>query len=388
MRQLLITVALTFVCHGLFAQKGQVSKATTYKESGELDKALECIQAAIDPENEKSEKSVAWPRTWQVRGEIFQEIHKSTDKKHSALSSDPLTDAFNSYKKALELDEKDRYEKSLKVNLILLVEDLQNDAIEAYNNNSYDVALQRFEQVHEVNSMPVVTDGENLIDTAIIYNMGMAAFNAKEYDKAIEYLNEAARYGYNRGTTYVWISNAYEQKEDTVKALDILMNGFQEYPNDKDLMNGMIQTFINLRRKKEAVKYLDMAIEKNPSDVNYYLAKGDLLKDNADGDNAILCYQKALDIEPANFIALYNLGVIYFNRGVNQLKVLDTIPVNDNVAYEREMKKSEVWWKKSLPFMEKCHEIKPSDATVKESLGTLYYRLKMMDEYKAISERN
>lgn len=38
--------------------------------------------------------------------------------------------------------------------------------------------------------------------------------------------------------------------------------------------------------------------------------------------------------------------------------------------------------------MEKCHEIKPSDATVKESLGTLYYRLKMMDEYKAISERN
>ncbi len=236
--------------------------------------------------------------------------------------------------------------------------------------------------------MPVVTDGENLIDTAIFYNMGMAAFNANEYDKAIEYLNEAARYGYNRGTTYVWISNAYEQKKDTVKALDILMNGFQEYPNDKDLMNGMIQTFINLKRKKEAVKYLDMAIEKNPSDVNYYLAKGDLLKDNADGDNAILCYQKALDIEPANFIALYNLGVIYFNRGVNQLKVLDTIPVNDNVAYEREMKKSEVWWKKSLPFMEKCHEIKPSDATVKESLGTLYYRLKMMDEYKAISERN
>lgn len=388
MKQLFITIALAVACHAVFAQKGQVSKAVTCKESGELTKAMECIKNALDSTNEESEKTVCWPRTWQVQGEIYQAIYKSADKKYDALSSDPLTDAFHSYKKAAELDTKDRYGKSLKVNLALLVNDLQNDAINAYNDSVYNNALTRFEQILEINEMPVVTDGnEALVDTAIIYNCGLAALNAQQYDKAIRYLKRAAELGYNEETAYIWIAKAYENKPDTVKALETLREALLRYQNDERVLNSMLQLLLNLDRRHEAIKYLDIAIAQKPDNVNYYLTKGDLYKKNNDDEKAIKLYEEALEVDSVNFIALYNLGVIYYNRGVKQVELAADLPVNDQEAYQNQIKKSEVWWGKSLPYMEKCYQIDSSDEVILESLKNVYYRLKMMDKYQVIQNK-
>ncbi|RIJ47403.1 tetratricopeptide repeat protein [Maribellus luteus] len=388
MKQLFITIALVMVCHALLAQKGQVTKAVTYKDSGELEKALGCIQSATDPANEKSAKSVSWPRTWQVQGEIYQAIYKSADKKYGTLSSDPLTDAFDSYKKAVELDIKNRYGKSLKVNLVLLVNDLQSDAINAYNDSVYNKALTRFEQILEINEMPVVKDDKDaLVDTAIVYNCGLAAMNARQHDKAIHYLERAAELGYNEETALIWIANAYESEQDTVKALETLQKALLKYQNDERIMNSMIQILLNLNRRDEAIQYLDIAITQKPDNIDYYLTKGDLYNKIDDEENAIKLYEEALKVDSVNFIALYNLGVIYYNRGVKQVELAADVPVNDQEAYKSFIKKSEIWWGKSLPYMEKCYLINPNDEVIRESLKNVYYRLKMMDKYKEIQNK-
>ena len=54
----------------VFAQKGKVSSAQSYKDAGKLDQAVETIESTIDPSNDKSDKTLDWPRTWEVRGEI------------------------------------------------------------------------------------------------------------------------------------------------------------------------------------------------------------------------------------------------------------------------------------------------------------------------------
>lgn len=84
---------------------------------------------------------------------------------------------------------------------------------------------------------------------------------------------------------------------------------------------------------------------------------------------------------------MYNLGVIYYNKGVKQIDIANNVPANDNETYQKEMKKSEIWWEKSLPLMEKCNELEKDNRGILESLKTLYFRLKMMDEYNAISEK-
>jgi len=387
MKQLIITITMVVVCHALFAQKGQVTRASNYINSGELDKALECINAAIDPQNEKSEKSINWPRTWQVRGEVFQAIFHSKEKKYESLNGDPLTEAFSAYKKALTLDSKNTYSKSIKVNLTLLINDLQTAAIRAYEDSLYAKSVIKFEQVLEINELPLFkANNENFIDTAIVYNCGMASMKANQFDKAITCFTVAAENNYNPEASYVWMSTAYQNQKNSLKALEILVEGTQKFPTDIGLLNQLIQLLVDLDRRDEAIKYLDKAIEANDN-IDYYLVKGDLYKKDGDEENAIRQYEQALKREPENVMVLFNLGVVYYNRGVKQVELATQVPINDQAAYQEEIRKSEVWWKTSLPYMERCHQINPNDRTILETLKTLYLRLKMMDKYQEIQDK-
>ncbi|MCX6219526.1 MAG: hypothetical protein NTZ69_00880, partial [Bacteroidia bacterium] len=106
MKKILLVVILLSVNGFLFAQKGKVSSALSYKESGKLDKAWESIQEAINPANPKSEKSINWPDTWEARGEILEAISKSKDENYKKLVENPLEEAYKSFMKAIELDPK------------------------------------------------------------------------------------------------------------------------------------------------------------------------------------------------------------------------------------------------------------------------------------------
>src|SRR5690349_22080318 len=65
---------------------------------------------------------------------LLLEKKKKKDKK---LAEDPLTDTFNSYQKAIELDEYDKFSNSVNIKLTLLTNDLTNLSADALNENDY-----------------------------------------------------------------------------------------------------------------------------------------------------------------------------------------------------------------------------------------------------------
>jgi len=79
MKKIILLVAFLISVAGAYAQKGKVASAQTLKDSQKLDKALEAINEAIDPNNEKAENSINWTKTWQVRGDIYRAIYQSKD---------------------------------------------------------------------------------------------------------------------------------------------------------------------------------------------------------------------------------------------------------------------------------------------------------------------
>ena len=97
-------------------------------------------------------------------------------------------------------------------------------------------------------------------------------------------------------------------------------------------------------------------------------------------------YNKAIEANDTYFDAYYNLGALYYNKGVKQIEVANAVPASENEKYQEELKKADQWFEKALPYMEKCHELKPDQSLTLESLKNLYYRLKMMDKYNAILE--
>jgi len=388
MKRTIFLLAFILAAGGVFAQKGKVTSAQNYKDTGKLEKALETIQLAIDPSNEKAEKSIPWPKTWEVRGEIYQAIFQSTDEKIKKLAEDPLTTALESYQKALELDTKGKNANSVKIKLTLLTNDLTNQAVEAFNNNDFETALKSFEQILEIENIDVVKeDNPGAVDTVIIFNAGLAAYNAKNFEKAVEYYGEAAKHGYNGARTYSLIADSYLQMQDTVNAIQTAQEGFEKYPDDNTVLTSMIDLYLKTGQKEQAMKYLEMAIEQDPKNVTYHFAQGTLYETFGDEEHAIQSYKNAMELDPTFFNAYYNLGALYYNKGVKQIEVANAVPASDNEKYQAELKKADVWFEKSLPYMEKCRELNPDDAMTLESLKNLYYRMKDMDKYNDVLEK-
>ncbi len=387
MKRTLILLTLVAFTSAAIAQKG-VSGALSAKDQGKMDKAFEAIEAVVNSTSPKDAKTINAPRTWEVRGEIFQAIAQSKDAKVKKLSADPLFEALKSYKKALLLDKKGRNANSIKIKLTLMENDFMNQAVEAFNNEDYARALQSFEQILEMKQLPVMkADALNDIDTVIIFNAGLAAFNDKNYEKAIQFYTEAAKHGYNGGRSFSLLSKAQLENKDTLAAIKTLNDAFEKYPTDNSVLVEMINIYINTKKTNEAMKYLNLAIEQDPANASYYFARGSLLDGMNNQEDAIKSYEKAIELSKENYDAYYNLGALYYNNGVKQIEEANKVPANENARYEAELAKSDIWFAKSLPFMEKCQEIKPSDPYSLESLKNLYYRLKKLDKYEEVLKK-
>ncbi|MDD4143052.1 MAG: tetratricopeptide repeat protein [Prolixibacteraceae bacterium] len=387
MRRLVILLNLAIIILAGCSPRAKVTSSQTLKDSGKIEEALETINEAIDPNNENAEKTLNWPRTWEVRGEIFQAIFQSDDEKIKKLSDEPLTEAFNSYKKALSLDENGKTSNTLKVKLTLLTNDLTNQAVEAFNDADYAKALTSFEQILDIQSLDIIkADNPGAVDTVILYNAGLAAYNAQDYTKAIDYYKESAKYEYGGAKTYSLIANAYQMNKDTLGALDALQQGFEKYPNDNVILTSMIQLYLDMKKTEDAMKYLDMAIKQDPDNATFHFAQGTLHEKMEQMDEAIAAYTKAINSDKEFFNAYYNLGALYYNEGVKQIEYANSIPTSENQRYQAELAKADEWFRKSLPYMEKCYELDPDDKMTLESLKNLYYRLKDMDNYNKMLE--
>ena len=56
-------LALLLAC----SPKTKVTSSQSLKDTGKLNEALQTINEALDPTADNAEKTINWPRTWEVR---------------------------------------------------------------------------------------------------------------------------------------------------------------------------------------------------------------------------------------------------------------------------------------------------------------------------------
>lgn len=386
MKKLGTLLLLLIIATTSFAQKGKVTSALSYKEAGEIEKAWETIQYALDTvENSRAEKAIDWPRSYEVKGEILMEIYR---KDISGLVDEPLFEALEAFKTALKYDDKDRYSKALVVDLTFLQTDLSNYAIKTYENEQYATAMKCFEKFMEISNISIMKESsEEVIDTAIIYNAGLAAFKAEDWENAIKYFKKSADNDYNGAPSYHFAFQAYQALGDTLKSINILQEGFEKYPESETLIVELINYYIGQGNANDAINYLDKAISQNPKNVSYYTAKGATLEKLGKQEDAIKVYKEAIEMDNSQFTPYYNLGVIFYNRGVNKLNEASQLPPSATKEYDEKIAEGKNHLKEALPFIESAYSIDSSEIAILESLRLIYYRLQMNDKYEEINKK-
>ena len=109
----------------------------------------------------------------------------------------------------------------------------------------------------------------------------------------------------------------------------------------------------------------------------------DLLKDPVEAEKA---YRKAIEINPEYFEAYFNLAAIFYNKGAESQNAASNIPPKENKKYDAKIKEAKEFYKESLPFFEKAHEIKPKDRDAMLNLKEIYTKTQQYEKSKAIKE--
>ena len=378
----LISIGLSLLTPSAFSQKSKVLAAYNYELSytqsldcKELGRAVEAIEMALT-----DEQTAEWAKTWFYRGNIYYNVYISQDAACHGLSMDALDFAYESYQNALKYDDKDRYGKDIEPKISVISNLYLQRGAEYFNVKEYNKALADFERAVEVSKQFEKTD------TTALYNAALTAEKVKNYSKAAMYYEGLIDIGHNEPRIYHFMAEANMQLGDTTKALQAIMSGRKVHPRDQDLIIDELNYYLKAGETDRALKNLEEAIAQMPNNAQLHFARGTLLDNSDDFQGAEGAYLKALELQPGYFDANYNLGALYYNRGVEFVDHAATLGENQVKEFKEAEKNSKIYFGKALPYLEKANELDPYDRDTMLSLKNLYSRTGNDEGYKRISE--
>lgn len=374
MKQISPILLVLLISLGGCSTKRYVRQVEHLIDDGKLEDARELIHLATD-----STVNNQWAKTYLVYGKLAQTAATSKKKKDRDLFENPLQLAYKNYIKALDLDEKGKLDNSVSLLWPKLSNDFVDKGVKAFKARKYREAMISFEYVSKIAEYDIF---KGLVDTGIIYNAGLAAYNAEIYEKAVKHFTTCKEMDYGGVNLYLLLKNTYASMNDSVNILQILKEAFEKFPEEKEVLVQLVNYHISAGMNNEALDFLKIAKEKDPDNATYFFAEGLIYDRIGKVKNAKNAYQRSIDLDPDLFTSQYNLGALIFNQGV--IMVEEANKILDNEKYTAAREAADLQFAEALPYLEKAHELNKDDIDTMETLKLIYYRLKMMDKYRRI----
>ena len=405
-------VAVLFICVMSFAlakaQPNNVVSAYTYLQSWLNQKDFSDLkkgQARIDTAaNNPSTSGKA--KTWVYRAQIYEAIFEKnfadslakipeakkdrTSLAYLSVGVSELETAILSYKKAIDLDTKNDYSDDAKKFLRICVEDYSYKANSLASAKRYEEAVEYSEKSFDFTQKLV-----GKTDTFTLNQAAICAMRAKQYDKSISLYEKLIAIHYKPLIGYGAIIELYKQKGDDAGYKASIEKARVAYPNEYSFILDELNLALKEGKIDEAIKNLNLAIEKDPKNAELHLvlaqtyqkmawakpkpANFDELLKKSETE-----YQSAVDVKPDYFTGFYNYGVFYNNLGI--LINDDAQKLTKMQDIQAEEKKANAVFLKAIPLLEKAMELNPTDKDTMKALKQLYAKTNQTDteKYKKI----
>ena len=266
------------------------------------------------------------------------------------------------------------------------------------NTQNYKEAIDAYVKAIDLQSSPAIRK----VDPNYYFFAGqLAAYlgteNVQYFIDGEKYLTQAKDLGFTdeQGNLYYFLFHCYygqreADKENILKAKNILLEGIEKYPQNERIMEGLIQLYTskdNVGNPAELVGRLDKMLSEKPENADLWFARGQIFFKLKNFDECINSFLKVNELRPNDYDANFYLGYFYIAKGdeVNRNfnKRLDSISSQEE--YQAGLKEVSRAYMKALPYFEKAMEIRPDAVDCAEYLKQLCFRLRdeegVMDKY-------
>lgn len=354
-----------------FAQPG-VAMAYQANKEGDYAAAAGYIDEAL-----KNEKAATKEKTWRYRGDIYFNI--ALDSALTAQYPEAVKTSFESYTKATELAKNKQYTSDYERRIASLQTLALNNGVTHYNVGDYAGAARNFDMAK------VIASSQGVVDSIAVFNSAIAFEKAGMYDEAVSSYKECISIGHMVPDVYQFASNTLKTKGDTLAAIEVVREGRKAFPRHQPLIIEELNYYLTRGEFGKAEENLRIAAEQDPTNEILFFSMGSVNDELGNSERAEEAYRKALEIQPDYFEANYNLGALYFNRGVE--KVNEANEISDNTKYEAAMKEADGVFGQALPYLEKAHALQPEDMATVRSLKDIYVRVGNDDMFMEMNKK-
>ena len=359
-----------------YSQSNKRTSAYMYLQNMELDKAKTAIDEASIHVKTKED-----PKTWLYKGEIYYQIAVSPLPVFSDLDKNAPTVAYEALLNAKKYDLKGKYEDEIAQYLGYLTSAFYASGGQSFQDGDYASAINDFEIAFNI------AKENGVFDTIAAFNIGMAGVLSDDPAIATEYLAKCIEVQFDDPRVYTFYNRSAKQLGDTVRALEIIKQGRERYPEELTLLLEEAQLYLEQGKKEELLASLLLAIEADPENSNLYFLVGKTYDDKKEYVVAEEYYKKAAELKPDFFEAYYNIGAIYVNQAAEVQGEANDLPLNETEKYDELTAIASKHLEAAVPYLEKALEVRPDDVPTITALKEAYARLKMDDKLEQMNNK-
>ena len=379
MKKLLILLVLFSSCAVISPlQKSKYLTLSNLIDSGKYTEAKDVVEDMIADKH-----SQRWPKTWYYKGHLCQAAYAEGSKKSNIalteLYPNQLAEAYSAYTTALALDKRGRLEKLVAPKIIILANDFQKIGEKSFNEKKYDESFSAFEHALNIIRIPALSIQ---VDTNLLYNTALAAYEAKLWGKATNYLTELHNQKHSKNVSHL-LSEAYLQKTDTAMAVKVLYEGAQNFAYPDTLTLLLTDLLYKTNNTEKAHSRLDEAIGKNPNSYTLYSTKGLLYQKKNQYRKAIEYYAKAIELNPKDHEFYVSIATCFYNIGVD-IEERSLKLTNNRMVLEHKAKSAEAF-KDAISWLDKSSQYGKPKPKTQAKINELYRLLGASDKVEANS---
>ncbi len=358
-----------------------------YDQDGKSDNlmdAMEAINLAA-----KHDQTKGKGKTWYFRGQVYDKIH--TNEELSPSHPDALDEAWDSYKKCLELnDPKFRDKDDALQNVYVLTNSYLTKGFDLYSAKQYQGAFDAYMTIFEIRDFLATHGKEIKLEEQIIkLNTALAAIGSDNMVEAKRLLHELVDSDHDNVLIYKKLSGIYLAEKNTPSAQEVLEKGIKKYPNDIGLLIDELNIFLSQGKQAEAIDKLKKAIELEPDNAQLHFALGTAYEHLKEMDNAKAAYEKAVEVNPEHYDSYSNLGALSYNKAIDLNLQMNELGFSsaDQKKYEVLKTERDTYYNEALPFFEKAYEIKDDQTEILTALKEIYAKMGDYEKSNAMKAR-